>query len=159
MRRAGELRLSLIEAARRTCILAAVAPALTVTSATYEAAAQAPANVDAAQTVQRIEAITKPGGSDEWDAEVRPLLLEAYDRNKSGSIDTAGEVNAIPCDVLRAMDRLIQPYDNNRSGLTWTYGFKPGKFDWVGGSLGFDKRMRNQAFQRMRLCGVRTGAQ
>lgn len=105
-----------------------------------------------------IRAIGRAGGTDKWDNAVRPILLAAYDSNRSGSIDTIGEVTAIPCDVLKVLDEIIRPYDNNRSGLTWTYGFKPGNYTYLGEALGFATPMRAPAFTHMQRCGVRTGA-
>lgn len=117
-----------------------------------------PAARPADAVVRDIRAIRHGGGTDPWDNAVRPILLAAYDSNRSGSIDTVGEVTSIPCDVLRVLDEVIRPYDNNRSGLTWTYGFKPGNYSYLGQALGFAASMRAPAFTHMQSCGVRTGA-
>jgi len=132
---------------------------LTVTSFSVQVAAQkAYAPISAEAVIERIKAITEEGGSDEWDALVKPILLEAYDVNTSGSIDTPQKVRTIPCQVLLEMDRIIKPYDKGRSGLTWTYGFQPDtpekKYGWHGNQLGFDEAMRSVAYQYMKGCGL-----
>jgi len=113
---------------------------------------------NATAVIRDIRAIRHPGGTDKWDAAVKPILLAAYDTDRSGSIDTVAEVTAISCDLLKVLDEVIRPFDNGQSALTWTYGFKPGNYTYLGDALGFATSMRNPAFERMRTCGVRTGA-
>lgn len=110
--------------------------------------------------IASIEAVKPAGGSDEWDDAVRPILLNAFDQDSSGSIDRATEIELVPCTVLLALDRLVKPYDNNRSGLTWTYGFSPDTknktFSWQGNRLGIDVKLRSTAYGRMRSCQLPT---
>lgn len=108
--------------------------------------------------IRDVRAIPHAGGSDKWDDAVKVILLAAYDSNKSGSIDTVAEVNAMPCDLLKVLDDIIKPFDNGRSALTWTYGFKPGNYTYLGQALGFAPPMRSPAFLHMQSCGVRVGA-
>jgi hypothetical protein len=110
--------------------------------------------------IARIRAIRAKGGTDQWDADVKPILLELYDSNRSGTIDTPEEVRALACPVLAELDRLIKPYDKGRSALTWTYGFQPDtagkKYAWVGNQLGFAQSMRAAAFAHMKeTCRLR----
>lgn len=110
--------------------------------------------------VSQIQNVQEQGGSDAWDRAVIKILRAAYDRDGSGWIDTEQEVNAIPCDVLLAMDKLIQSYNKGRSGLAWTYGFQPDtrgkRYSYLGNALGFSRNMRQTAFARIAGCGVRT---
>lgn len=110
--------------------------------------------------LNQITALKSKPGSDEWDGEVAPILIAAFDTDKSGIIDTRAEVSAIPCGLLLALDGITQPYDNGRTGLVWTYGFQPdtkGKtYKWVGNQLGFHKNMRSAGYQQMKRCGLRT---
>lgn len=117
------------------------------------------AETSGTSVAERLRAISEPGGSDAWDVGVKAILLEAFDADKSGTIDNAQEVRAIPCTVLNEMDQLIKPFDVGKSGLAWTYGFQPDtrdkKYDWVGDAFGFDKNMRSVAYKYMIGCGVR----
>jgi hypothetical protein len=93
------------------------------------------------------------GGSDAWDQAVGPMLVTAYDKDKSKKIDTVDEVAAIPCDVLTTMDRAVRGGRGGSSALRTTYGF-PGGYIWVGYALGFDEKIRPDADARLANCGL-----
>jgi len=87
-------------------------------------------------------------GSPEWDNAIEALLVNRFDRNDSGTIDTLAEVRSIRPDVYRELHAVLQRDRGKRSGLTWTYGFEP-DMGWVGGALGFDQAMREAAYKAM----------
>ena len=93
------------------------------------------------------------GGSDAWDRSVTPMLIGAYDKDKSTKIDSVDEVASIPCDVLSTMDRAIKSGRGGASALRTTYGF-PGGYIWVGYALGFDEKIRQDADARLANCGL-----
>ena len=93
------------------------------------------------------------GGSDAWDQDMAPLLIGAYDADKSKKIDTVAEVASIPCDVLSTLDRAIKSGRGGSSALRTTYGF-PGGYIWVGYALGFDEKIRSDADARLANCGL-----
>lgn len=97
----------------------------------------------------RIRALTPTGGSDEWDAAVKPLLVQAHDTNGSGSIDTTEELLAVPCDVFAALDEGVR--EKWPAGLRQTYGFKS-ELSWVGFALGFSDAVRSGADVRVATC-------
>jgi len=87
-----------------------------------------------------------------WHHETRHWLLARYDRDRSGRIDTAAELEAIPCDYWQGIER---SYDASRLGLSLTrvYGFDGD--GWKPDSLGIGSAIRDLAFERMRACGLR----
>lgn len=101
---------------------------------------------------QRLSVIPD-GGSDEWDVAVKPIMVEAYDSDGSGSIDTLAEVSAIPCEVLITLDRSIKAGRGGVSALRTTYGF-PERYHWVGYALGFNEKVRSDADARLANCGL-----
>ncbi len=111
---------------------------------------------------KRIAGLKSKGGSSAWDGEVKPIMLANYDKDRSGEIDTDGEVKVIACDVWRTMDASIRKGDKG-SGLAWTYGFKSrlekGKeaYGWVGDALGINETVRKTAFDRIKGCGIDIG--
>lgn len=92
------------------------------------------------------------GGTDEWDDGIRPLLLQAYDRDRSGSIDTAAEVEKIPCQVWVALDRSMTA-GGRYHDIRPIYGFEAG-YGWVGSAIGFDESVRVPADAAMAACGL-----
>lgn len=89
------------------------------------------------------------GGSDSWDAAVKPVLLGNFDSNHSGWIDTTDEALAIPCDVYVALDvRIREKWDY---GLRVIYGFESDKL-WVGSAIGFSEVIRGGADMRIAMC-------
>ncbi len=93
------------------------------------------------------------GGSDAWDGLIKRILLEEFDRDKSGWIDTTEEVSSIPCDVFISLDRSIRAGRGESAALRTTYGF-PQRFRWVGGVLGFDEKARADTDARLENCGL-----
>lgn len=91
------------------------------------------------------------GGSDRWDAAVRPLMVMAYDGDGSGWLDTDAELGSVPCQTWDALDRGIRK--KWKSGLRQIYGLKPDLL-WVGGSLGIHERMRSSADLQVAACGL-----
>ena len=112
----------------------------------------APAEEGASEISRGIARIPD-GGSDAWDAAVLPILVAAFDKNGSSDIDSMDEIAAIPCDVLSALDAAIKKGRGAMTALRTTYGFAK-EFLWVGGSLGFDEKIRPDADARLANCGL-----
>jgi hypothetical protein len=79
-------------------------------------------------------------------------MVEHFDLDDSGQLDTQAEIEAVPCGAWLAVDA---SYQRGRLGIPLTrfYGFDSGT--WVNGALGCDFRMREVALERLRACGVR----
>ncbi|MGD9828946.1 MAG: hypothetical protein AB7E70_20735 [Hyphomicrobiaceae bacterium] len=99
-----------------------------------------------------IAAVQEKGGSSAWDRIVTGIMLRAFDRDRSGSIDSTSELDAIDCATWRALDSGMKR--GGRMGLIVTYGFGPG-FIYVGHAVGINASMRERGYQRMGDCGVR----
>lgn len=106
----------------------------------------------AAAVQEELASIEAPAGTNVWDRAVAFHLLVAYDRNGSGAIDRRREVDAIPCDVLTAIDTALAE-QSQYPGVLATYGFDR-DLVWLGGYLGFHKRVRGAARRRMESCGI-----
>ncbi len=91
------------------------------------------------------------GGSSQWDDVVKQILLERFDNDRSGWIDTAAEIRRIPCSVLQDMNNAI--VSGEYSGLVTTYGFRE-DLVWIGSALGFSEGVEASAFGRMLACGL-----
>lgn len=87
-----------------------------------------------------------------WHHDTRQWVLARFDTDRSGAIDRAEELGAIPCDYWKGIER---SYDTSRLGipLARIYGFD-GE-GWKPGSLGVDSEIRDLAFRRLRDCGLR----
>lgn len=79
------------------------------------------------------------GGQPAWDAEVRSILLGAYDANGSGLLDSTEEIAAIPCETLDAVDARAR--EGQEAGLRVAYGLQADR-EWRGGDLGFAEPLR-----------------
>jgi len=90
------------------------------------------------------------GGTSEWDAKVKGVMLGAYDTNGSGWIDTTAELKAIPCSVWGAMDAGVK--QRFSYGLRLIYGFEAG-YSWVGDAVGFSERVRTDGDAALVQCG------
>jgi V8-like Glu-specific endopeptidase len=115
-----------------------------------QAPTPAPAKVPAADVVARIRALPN-GGSDAWDAEVAKVLVGAFDQNRSGNIDFASEVAAVPCEVWAAIDagvRVQWP-----TGLYSTYGFQGGA-SWEATGMGLSADIKWDAARALTACGI-----
>ena len=93
-----------------------------------------------------------PGGSRGWHAAVSQSLVRRYDRDLSGYIDTDIEVASIPCEEWRGLER---SYETGGLSVPMSrlYGFDGSR--WVKDALGFDLRVRDDSYERMRQCGLR----
>ena len=103
----------------------------------------------AGPVADRIRGLSHQGGSDEWDAAVKSLLLEGFDADGSGSLDSSEELVTMPCDVYDAIDEGVR--QRWPAGVRQTYGFRAG-LSWVGGVLGFNEAVRSGADVRLLSC-------
>ncbi|MCP4868261.1 MAG: hypothetical protein GY898_06035 [Proteobacteria bacterium] len=107
-------------------------------------------------TAQAIRnALPGMGGSSEWDTAVRKLMVSAFDSNRSGSIDTTGEVVTIGCDVAVALDDRVK--EKWQHGVRTIYGFEADKI-WIGQALGFDESVRSGADVHIAGCLAKGGS-
>ncbi len=90
------------------------------------------------------------GGSSSWDSAVRDILVNAFDADGSGAIDTRREVGSIPADVWVAIDQGVK--QRFSYGVRYIYGFDGTA--WLGDALGFDKRIRGAADAAMASAGL-----
>ena len=104
----------------------------------------APAKVD-----DLIRGLGIQGGSDEWDAAIKPLLVGSFDADRSGSIDSTEELLSMPCEVFVALDEGVR--QKWPSGLRQTYGLKAG-LSWLGFTLGFSDTVRAGVDMRAAGC-------
>jgi hypothetical protein len=95
---------------------------------------------------------TAPGGSHSWHAAVSRSLVRRYDHDLSGYIDSPSEVAAIPCKEWRGLER---SYETGGLSVPMSrlYGFDGSR--WVKDALGFDLRVRDDSYERMKHCGLR----
>ena len=93
-----------------------------------------------AQTSVYDQMLAVPGDAHEpeWQAGAKTVLLRLADRNRSGEIDTAAEVDAVPCEAWQGMQDVV------RLGVRGIYGFEA-SMGWAGGVLGFDEAQRVRA--------------
>lgn len=88
----------------------------------------------------------------EYDANVLQAVVNAYDSNGSGAVDSGKELKAISCPVWMAMEAGVAAgWDG--TGVRTIYGFKKG-FIWVGYAFGFDEKVRKSADKAMAKCGI-----
>ena len=90
---------------------------------------------------------------DDWDAVVCRAMLDAYDADGSGELDSEAELVAIPCKVWRAIDSGVKSAWSG-TGARAIYGFAAG-YGWVGGSFGFSESLRASADKSMQTCGLK----
>ena len=92
------------------------------------------------------------GGSKGWHDDVKERLLAMYDHNKSKTLDTPGEIDAIPCSEWQAIEAsyetggLVIP-------MTRLYGFDGSEAP--ANTLGITRGMGSYAYSRMKQCGLR----
>ena len=91
------------------------------------------------------------GGSNDWDPEIKSILLEAYDTDASGALNTPSEIARIPCDTWDALDESVRA--GWGSGIRVIYGFK-GEFIYAGFALGIDEVMRPLSDRTLSECGI-----
>lgn len=104
-----------------------------------------------AGTAKEIIALEE-AGSGEWDDKVQRLMLQAYDLDKSGGINTEEEVAGIPCETFYALDRSVIGNSKLSGPFYVLYGFPP-DYIWVD-ALGFDETIRAAAWERIQSCGM-----
>ncbi len=92
------------------------------------------------------------GGTPEWDDVVKQIMLERFDNDRSGWIDTAAEIQRISCSVLQCLSNAIESGEYT-AGLAITYGFRE-DLSWVGSAIGFSEGVKASAFGRMLACGL-----
>jgi len=92
------------------------------------------------------------GGTHDWFDSVSRWMVAHHDTDGTGLIDTPQEVAGIPCATFQALE---MSYETGGLGapMSRLYGFDGSR--WVPGALGFDVRVRDQAYERMRACGLR----
>ncbi|MDY0059268.1 MAG: PEGA domain-containing protein [Myxococcota bacterium] len=94
------------------------------------------------------------GGSTPWDNAVKPLLIQAYDKDGSGAIDSATETNAVPCKVLQALNDKIRDGRGQISSLRGTYVANI----YLGYLIGFGNNQRDTLLARIDSCGPGSGS-
>ncbi len=88
-----------------------------------------------------------------WPEQARPLVLKTYDRNGSGTIDTASELTAISCRVWRGLDQSTRRTWDVR--MSFGFGFEAGEdVSWYGHRLGIDESQRAAALTAISSCGL-----
>ncbi|MBT3219079.1 MAG: hypothetical protein HN348_08310, partial [Proteobacteria bacterium] len=95
------------------------------------------------------------GGSAAWDAQVMAALVEKYDSDGSGMLDSSSEVNRTNCAEWQAIDAGVRSGWGN--GLWDIYSFDPSDDMWVGSSLGIDESMSYAAADMIGDCGLGDG--
>lgn len=92
------------------------------------------------------------GGTRGWFESVSTWMVAHHDRDGTGLIDAPTEVASISCQTWQALEI---SYETGQLGapMSRLYGFDGSR--WVPGALGFDVRVRDQAYERMRDCGLR----
>ncbi|MDX1493467.1 MAG: hypothetical protein R3253_05385 [Longimicrobiales bacterium] len=87
--------------------------------------------------------------SEEWAAEVRDILQKRFDRDRTGLLDRAVELRAIPCDVWQAMAATHPEY-------AYGMGFLAGDV-YPGDHLGVGPSQRQEMMARAGDCVQATG--
>lgn len=105
----------------------------------------APAALAQASVYDQILAVPGDVLADEWASGVEQILLGLYDRNRSGTLDTQAEIDAVACDAWEGMQDAVP------QGILPVYGFDPG-YGWVGSGLGFAEPQRARAFASGTRC-------
>jgi hypothetical protein len=82
--------------------------------------------------------------ADAWTTEVNGILLDRFDRDRSGSLDRVSEVLSIPCDVWQAMAATHPEYP-------YGLGFLAGEV-YPGDHLGVSPGQREQVMARASGC-------
>ena len=122
----------------------------TTTGATTGVTASAGSGVAA-----RIRGLHHEGGSTDWDAAVKPIMLDAFDSDGSGFIDRSSESVAVPCDVWSALDAGVR--QKWSYGIRVIYGFQGG--GWLGNLVGFSESIRTDSDGHAAACGLGTGSE
>jgi hypothetical protein len=91
-------------------------------------------------------------GSRSWHDGVRRLLIDKYDENRSGSLDTTIEIASIPCAEWRAIESQYET-GGLQVPMSRLYGFDGS--EWVEGALGIERGLRDFTYRRMKECGLK----
>lgn len=94
-----------------------------------------------------------PTASESWTAEVQRVLVTAFDRNGSGSIDNRAELDAVDCRIWRTIDSTVRQQWQG-TGVAWLYGFEPEAI-WLGSTLGVATPLRGAGLAALERCGLR----
>ncbi|HEX8299798.1 MAG TPA: hypothetical protein VF594_11620 [Rubricoccaceae bacterium] len=108
-------------------------------------AALAPSDVQAQAVYDQILAVSGDPYADAWSGSVSRILTTRYDRNRSGTIDTAAEVDGVACEAWQAMQDAVP------LGIREIYGFDEA-YGWAGNSLGFAESQRARAYTAASEC-------
>ena len=106
-------------------------------------------NAPAGQPASDIGRLKDSVGTVPWEEATRTILLDSFDWDNSGTIDTESEIQAVPCRVLEMLDDAVtsawnEPFDR-------VYGLRDeGAFG--GHVLGFDAKIRRTLWRRLQAC-------
>ena len=98
----------------------------------------------------RIRSLTN-GGSFEWKSAVGEILVDAYDVNRSGTIDTSGEIASIACEAWQAIDT---GYREGEYEEFWIgYGISTAAhLTWNAAALNLTEAMRADTWAAVQRC-------
>ncbi len=93
--------------------------------------------------------LTELGG---WHQEAMQWLLARYDDDRSGLLDSAQELEQVPCEHWLSLE---ESHDSSGLGLSLTrfYGFDGER--WKSNALGVADEVRDVAYRRMKECGLK----
>ena len=91
-------------------------------------------------------------GLEQWEPKVRAVLLEHYDLDQSGALNTHDEIHRVVCEVWRQIDTSLRDRSHENS-LREAYGFQPDQL-WRD-ALGVDASQREHLGQILLDCGLR----
>jgi hypothetical protein len=79
-------------------------------------------------------------------------LLARYDDDRSGLLDSAQELEQVPCEHWLSLE---ESHDSSGLGLSLTrfYGFDGER--WKSNALGVADEVRDVAYRRMKECGLK----
>jgi hypothetical protein len=115
----------------------------------------ATAGVDSARLIAAVHASAWRGDPAGAATLIRPLMVSAYDFDRSGAVDGIEELNAVSCDVMRALE--TRYFRGGRLGvpLRAVYGLAgTAQSDFPAEALGFGEGVRAEASGRFGACGV-----
>lgn len=104
--------------------------------------------LDVQRLVARMDAVPSPIG-ETWTRDTRALLLDAFDRDRSGAIDADAEVSTIPCEVYVSLHKSM--FRGQALGLMLSFSLAKG-LPWGGHTLGFAETTRDALLGRNSSC-------
>lgn len=90
-------------------------------------------------------------GNQDWDEQVRAILLNGADDDRSGALEL-DEVRAVGCDTWRVIDERVQKAWDG--GVRDVYGFSSPERVWIGYTLGVEPGARVAADTWLGECGL-----